>query len=63
MVLSAQEIVTEKDLTLKGEALWESSALKILDKYDNKLSALLADFPASHLYLHPIKLSKWNTEL
>lgn len=60
IVLSAQEIVTENDLELQGEALWTNEQLKILDKYDYNLTSLLRDFPVSLLYLHPIKLSKWN---
>ena len=63
MVLSASEIVTEKDLKLQGEALWTKEQHKILDKYEGKLNLLLNDFPENHLYLHPIKLSKWKTEL
>jgi hypothetical protein len=63
MVLSAKEIITEKDLKLQGEALWSEKQYKILDKYDNKLQNLLTDFPKDLLYLHPIKLSKWNTKL
>lgn len=63
LVLSAGEIITEKDLKLQGEALWTKEQHKILDKYDGKLDLLLNDFPENHLYLHPIKLSKWKTEL
>ncbi|HPH96519.1 MAG TPA: hypothetical protein PKW33_17455 [Anaerolineaceae bacterium] len=62
LVLSAQEIVTEEDLKLKGKALWDRSEYKILDRYEYKLSALLAGFPENLLYLHPIKLSKWNID-
>ena len=63
LVLSAEEISTEKDLKLQGEALWTEEQYKILDKYDGKLDLLLNDFPANLLYLHPIKLSKWKTAL
>jgi hypothetical protein len=60
MVLSAREIVTEKDLGLKGKALWTENDYKILNKYNNNLNKLLKDFPQENLYLHPIKLSKWK---
>ncbi|WP_269225943.1 hypothetical protein [Flavobacterium eburneipallidum] len=63
IVLSADEIVIEKDLELKGGALWTPEQCEILDKYDRKLELLLNDFPEKLLYLHPIKLSKWNTAL
>ncbi|OAV75155.1 hypothetical protein Barb7_01240 [Bacteroidales bacterium Barb7] len=63
LVLSAQEIITEKDLKLQGEALWTKEQYKILNKYENKLMLLLKEFPKDHLYLHPIKLSKWDTQI
>lgn len=63
LVLSAEEIITEKDLKLQGEALWTKEQYEILDKYDGKLDLLLNDFPENLLYLHPIKLSKWKTAL
>lgn len=63
LVLSAEEIVTENDLKLQGQALWTKEQYKILDKYEGNLESLLNDFPEKLLYLHPIKLSKWKTEL
>lgn len=63
IVLSASEIVIQKDLELQGGALWTPEQCEILDKYDGKLDLLLNDFPENLLYLHPIKLSKWNTAL
>lgn len=59
LVLSAKEIITEKDLDLQGKALWTSEDHLILEKYENKLEKLINEFPTDHLYLHPIKLSKW----
>ncbi len=61
MVLAAEKIVTEKDLILQGRALWTKEDLKILDKYNFDLNQLLSDFPKNHLYIHPVKLSKWKT--
>jgi hypothetical protein len=60
MVLSAEEIVTEKDLLLRGKPLWTENDYLILEKYDNNLNRLLDNFPDNHLYLHPIKLSRWK---
>lgn len=76
MVLAATEIVTEDNLNFRGKALWPDgwnrlhgendlakNDLKELEKYNLQLKSLLDDFPANYLYLHPIKLSKWNTQL
>jgi hypothetical protein len=76
IVLSAQDIVTETNLKLQGKALWPDGWARmngdlkpahgdyeILDSYNYNLKQLLNNFPNTYLYLHPIKLSKWNTEL
>jgi hypothetical protein len=73
LVLSSDQIVTEKDLSLSGRALWPDGwnrlhgendlahdELMELDKYNNDLSLLLKNFPEGYLYLHPVKLSKWK---
>lgn len=62
LILSAQEVVTEIDLSLKGKALWSKEDHLILEKYENKLDKLIKEFPEGLLYLHPIKLSKWITK-
>jgi len=75
LVLSADRIVTEKDLKLRGRALWPDGwnrlhgendlahgELKELDKYNRHLSLLLGNFPEKNLYLHPVKLSGWKTD-
>ena len=63
IVLSAKEIITEKDLKLHGKALWTKEELQELDKYEGSLKQILSEFPSNYLYVHPIKLSKWNTKL
>lgn len=63
LVLSTNEIVTEKQTTLKGGSLWTKDDYKILDNYDKKLKSLLTSFPEGLLYLHPVKLSQWDSEL
>jgi hypothetical protein len=62
LVLACEKIVCEKDLTLRGRALWTKQDYEILEKYEKNLKKLLDDFPQSYIYLHPIKLSKWNTD-
>ncbi len=63
LVLSANDIRTEKDLKYKGKALWTKKDYQELDIYDNSLKHLFSEFPENYLYLHPIKLSKWHIEL
>lgn len=63
LVLSANEIVTENDLTLRGKALWTREEHSELSPFRRDIKALLSAFPSNYLYLHPIKLSQWNTTL
>jgi hypothetical protein len=60
IALAAEHVVTEKDLALKGKALWTPEEMALLDPYGFDVTRLLEDFPSGHLYLHPIKLSKWK---
>jgi len=64
LALSAKKIRTEKELKLQGRALWHyiKGDLETLNIYHNDLSVLLNNFPETYIYLHPIKLSKWNTQ-
>ncbi len=61
LVLSADKIIQEKDIKLQGKALWTEEDYQILGIYEGKLDNLLNSFPEGFLYLHPIKLSRWNT--
>ena len=63
LILSAEDIVTEKDLQLHGKAMWTIQDYEEILKYNNKLRLLLSDFPENYIYLHPIKLSKWDTKI
>lgn len=60
LVFSANEIRTEDQLNIKGRALWTKEDYRELEKFENSLDKLFANFPSNYLYLHPIKLSKWN---
>jgi len=62
LILACKKIIFEKDLLLRGRALWTKEDYEILEKYQQNLKKLLDDFPKNYIYLHPIKLSKWNTE-
>jgi hypothetical protein len=63
LVLSSKYIATESDIKLKGKALWTKDELDGLDKYDGKLQNIINHFPSNQLYIHPVKLSKYNTTL
>jgi len=63
LVLSAEKIVTENDLLISGKALWTSKDYEEIQKYAYHLKNLISDFPENYIYLHPIKLSEWNTEI
>lgn len=60
LVLATEKIQHDKDIKLKGKALWSSEDYKFLNQYNNSLSLLTAEFPKDILYIHPIKLSKWK---
>jgi hypothetical protein len=60
MVLSAEKIVTEKDIDLRGKALWTNKDMEELDRFNLSIADLLNNFPPDYLYLHPVKLSKWK---
>jgi hypothetical protein len=65
LALSAKKIITEKQLELKGQGIYsgfaiEESLISIIDSCSYDLSLLIERFPKTHLYLHPIKLSKWD---
>ncbi len=62
LILTCKKIICERDLLLQGRALWTKDDYEILEKYQQNLKKLLNDFPQNYLYLHPIKLSKWDTE-
>jgi len=59
IALTSEKIVTEKNISLEGKALWTDLDYKVLDQFDNNLDKLLTEFPEQWLYVHPIKLSKW----
>ena len=64
MLLASGKIMQEKDVRLKGKALWSAAEVEEVEKKFNKsLKALMSDFPADQLYYHPVKLSKWNNDL
>ncbi len=64
LLLSSKRILQEKDLKLQGKALWSPEEVTAVEETFNKsLVQLMKGFPADQLYLHPVKLSKWNNDL
>jgi len=62
IAMSSEKIVTEKNISIEGKALWTDKDYKVLDKFDRNFDKLLAEFPKHWLYVHPVKLSKWLQE-
>jgi len=68
LALSAEKIIQEKHLKLKGQGIHaryihvpgNENIEPLINSCNYDLSLLLKKFPESHLYLHPIKLSKWD---
>lgn len=64
LLLSADKICEEKDLRLRGRALWTVEEIEAVEKTHRlSLSSLVQDFPPDQLFYHPVKLSKWNNDL
>lgn len=64
LLLSAEKIVTEKELKRQGLALWTPEEIQgVEQQFGLSLRALIAGFPEQQLYYHPVKLSKWKNDL
>jgi hypothetical protein len=63
LVLAAEDIVTESEIITYGRTLWDTKDYELLERYNYSLLSLIKGFPDQHLYIHPIKLSKWDTAL
>ncbi len=64
LLLSSQKIVEEKNAPLKGKALWTAAEIgAIEEQHQLSLQHLTQHFPEGHLFLHPVKLSKWKNDL
>jgi hypothetical protein len=63
LLFSTDDIRKESEVELKGKAMWTAEDFEIVAPFNNNLDDLMKEFPSNHLYLHPIKLSKWKTNL
>jgi len=60
MVLSCESIKMEKDHNYNGVELWGDEQQFHEKKYQLNFQKFYQSFPQDQLYLHPVKLSKWN---
>lgn len=61
LVLASDKLCFDKDVKMHQKTFWtEADVEKIENKYSKKLDLLLSDFSEDCLFLHPIKLSKWE---
>ena len=59
LALVTENIVTEKETELKGHLIWGEAIRDFEKSYEGSLKKLLNNFPEK-LYIHPIKLSRWQ---
>lgn len=60
MLMVCKRIVTQDDLDKKALLLWDDDRIKFEEKYDLSFDNLVDNFPDEVLYVHPVKLSKWQ---
>lgn len=60
MLLACDSIRTEREHEKEGIELWGMDQAIPEKNHDLKLKKLLSEFPEKHLYLHPVKLSRWD---
>jgi hypothetical protein len=69
LLLASERVVTEPQIGKRGEIYWTYSKEesenyeKQMQLYHYNLQELIANFPKDKLYIHPVKLSKWKTEV
>lgn len=60
LIVSERVKTIEESKYLNG-ALWgKAKRVAIENKFEFSINSLLHDFPKEHLFIHPVKLSKWN---
>ena len=61
LALTCPEIVTERDTRWRGLELWGQEAVTGLEeRHHSRLEELLGSFGDDQLYVHPVKLSRWE---
>lgn len=63
LILSCEEIVSEKDTDWRGLELWDpKKVVEFSEKNNYSVKTLFDSFGEKQLYLHPVKLSKWSVD-
>jgi hypothetical protein len=64
MVLTYDEIIFEKDLQWKGTTYWDNENIAEMNlRFENvnfNFQNLMNSYAENELYIHPVKLSKWE---
>ncbi len=63
LLLASNKVKFFKDVKMTSGALWREKKDEFLDKYNYNLDKLVENFPDNVLFLHPVKLSKWNSSV
>jgi hypothetical protein len=59
LALAVERVARDADCRRHGRALW-GDEVRYLQRFDQDLDRLLAEFPQRHHFLHPVKLSQWK---
>ena len=68
LLLASDRVMTEPKLQRRGDIYWSyteretSNYMEAMKPYGNDLCHLLERFPVEKLYIHPIKLSRWQMQ-
>lgn len=61
LLLSCEVVKTEQDIDLRGKEIWDPRERENFPRlYQGKIANLTQSFEEQCLYIHPIKLSKWE---
>ena len=59
--LTCDELIEEKDLKAKSKTLWGDAAREEVEKrYERSYRRLMDEWEVDCLFIHPIKLSRWE---
>lgn len=61
MFLYCKKLGLAKELKLRGKAVWTNEEKRAIeDKNERNLANLEKNFPSGYMYLHPVKMSRWE---
>jgi hypothetical protein len=61
LALACEEIRTEEDVDVRGVELWTpEEQAQLREQHHGNLQSLSDGFPSNWLYVHPVKLSRWD---